>query len=157
MTSATAATKYKDAIALLVHDHREVKKAFKKYESLGEKAFVSKKKLADQICLALTKHTVIEEEIFYPAARKALGHSADLIDEALVEHASAKDLIVQIQSMSAEEGLFDAKVKVLSEQIDHHVAEEENEMFPKMRTTKLDLVELGEYMSARLDELDAYL
>ncbi|WP_239798125.1 hemerythrin domain-containing protein [Candidatus Nitrotoga arctica] len=115
---------------LLQRDHSQVKAAFKEYEALGNKAYASKKKLADSICSDLVKHTLIEEEIFYPAVQNGAKEAQDMIDEAMVEHASAKELIAQIQAMAPEEELFDAKVKVLSEQIDHHVKEEEEEMFP---------------------------
>ena len=93
----------------------------------------------------------MEEEIFYPAVRKAIKDD-DMMDEALVEHASAKELIAQILDMAAGDDLFDAKVKVLSEQIEHHVREEEDEMFPKVRKTHLDLVALGEEMAARKEQ-----
>ena len=140
-----------DAISLLIQDHEEVKALFEQFEGLSDRSKATKKKLADQICEALTVHALIEEEIFYPAAREAIGDE-DLMDEAIVEHASAKDLIAQIQSMEAGDDLFDAKVKVLSEQIEHHVEEEEGEMFKKVRKTKLDLVALGEEMLARKEE-----
>ena len=148
-------TKPQDAIALLTADHREVSAMFKQYEGLGERAKASKKKLADEICTALTLHTQIEEEIFYPAMREAGKEAEDMVDEAVVEHASAKDLIAQLQEMDPEDDLYDAKVKVLSEQIDHHVKEEEKEMFPKAKKSKLDLVALGEEMALRKDELAA--
>jgi len=141
-----------DAISLLIEDHENVKSMFEQFEELGDRAHVSKHKLALQICEELTKHTMIEEEIFYPAVRKVLKED-DLMDEAIVEHASAKDLIAQIQSMEPTDDLFDAKVKVLSEMIEHHVEEEETEMFPKVRKTKLDLEELGEAMSARKEQI----
>ncbi len=141
-----------DAIALLTEDHENVKAMFEQYEELGDRAHVSKHKLALQICEALTKHTMIEEEIFYPAVRQAIKEE-DMMDEAIVEHASAKDLIAQIQSMEPTDDLFDAKVKVLSEMIEHHVEEEEGEMFPKVRKAKLDLEELGETMAARKEQI----
>lgn len=150
---ATAAAKRpQDAIALLKADHREVKKMFADYEKLEEDA--DKQALATQICDALTVHARIEEEIFYPAAYEALDED-DLIDEAEVEHASAKDLIAQIQASSPAEPLFDAKVKVLGEYIDHHVKEEEGEMFPECRSSDMDLKALGEQMRARKAELAA--
>ncbi|MXO71895.1 hemerythrin domain-containing protein [Alteraurantiacibacter buctensis] len=150
---ATAAAKRpQDAIALLKADHREVKKMFADYEKLEEDA--DKQALATQICDALTVHAQIEEEIFYPAAYEALDED-DLIDEAEVEHASAKDLIAQIQASSPAEPLFDAKVKVLGEYIDHHVKEEEGEMFPECRSSDMDLKALGEQMRARKAELAA--
>jgi hemerythrin superfamily protein len=148
-------TKPIDAIAMLTADHREVKAMFEQYEALGDRAKASKKKLADRICDALTLHATVEEEIFYPAVRAASKDAADLLDEALVEHAGAKDLIAQIQEMDPEDDLYDAKVKVLGEQIDHHVGEEEGEMFPKAKKAGLDLVALGNEMAMRKDELAA--
>lgn len=142
-----------DAIALLTADHREVKTMFDEFEQLGDRAKVSKKKLADRICQALEAHAQIEEELFYPAVRDAVRDADDQVDEAVVEHASAKDLIAQLQAMDPEDDLFDAKVKVLGEQIDHHVEEEETEMFPKVKRSSLDLATLGEQMQARKEEL----
>jgi hemerythrin superfamily protein len=138
-------TQPQDAISLLIEEHEQVKALFEQYEELGDRANVSKHKLALQICEALTQHALKEEEIFYPAVRKAIKDD-DLMDEALVEHASAKDLIAQIQTMEPGDDLFDAKVKVLSEMIEHHVEEEEGEMFPKVRKSGLDLEELAEQM-----------
>jgi len=100
----------------------------------------------------LTAHATIEEEIFYPAARDA-GVEGDLLDEAEVEHASAKDLIAQIRSMSPDDDLYDAKVRVLGEYIDHHVDEEEGEIFPRCREAKMDLAGLGESIAERKSEL----
>ena len=116
-------------------------------------AIASKKKLAQKICLELTKHATAEEEIFYPAVRQANRKNADTIDEATVEHASAKELIAQILAMEPSEDLYDAKVKVLSEQIKHHVKEEEGEMFPQARDAKLDLASLGAQIAARKTEI----
>jgi hemerythrin superfamily protein len=143
-----------DALTLLENDHKEVKALFEQFEGLSDRSKVSKKKIADQICAALTVHAQVEEEIFYPAVGPAI-KDEDLMDEAVVEHASAKDLVAQIEAMDPGEELYDAKVKVLSEQIDHHVEEEEGEMFPKVRKAGLDLVALGEQMSARKEELQA--
>ena len=139
-----------DAIALLEADHREVEGYFEKYESL--KSDAEKKALAGKICLALKVHTQIEEEIFYPAARKAT-HDDDLLDEATVEHAGAKTLIAEIEAMKPGQPLYDAKVKVLGEQVEHHVKEEEEELFPEVREKKLDLKALGAEMAARKEEL----
>ncbi|QIB66481.1 hemerythrin domain-containing protein [Kineobactrum salinum] len=143
----------KDALALLREDHANVKKAFAEFEELGDRAYVGKKRLAEEICKDLELHTRIEEEIFYPAVRRALKDAAPLLDEALVEHGSAKTLIKQIQGMDASAELFDATVKVLSEYIDHHVKEEEQEMFPLVRKTDLDLKVLGEELFARKQKL----
>lgn len=143
-----------DAIELLTQDHDNVKALFEKYEATGDKAYATKKKLATQICLELTRHATAEEEIFYPAVRAAGGDNEDLVDEATVEHASAKELIAQILAMEADDELYDAKVKVLSEQIEHHVEEEEGEMFPRAKKAKLDLVALGEAIEARKAEVE---
>ncbi|MFC0132743.1 hemerythrin [Massilia eurypsychrophila] len=148
-------SKQTDAISMLTADHREVATMFEQYEGLGDRAKASKKKLADQICTALTLHAAIEEEIFYPALREKSKEAADLLDEALVEHAGAKDLIAQLQEADPEDDLYDAKVKVLGEQIEHHVKEEEGEMFPIAKKAGLDMAALGSEMAMRKDELAA--
>jgi hemerythrin superfamily protein len=147
-----------DGVALLTADHREVKALFEKYEKLaGDKGDASDRQaLAETICDMLIVHATIEEEIFYPAARKAT-QDDELLDEAEVEHAAAKDLIVQIKDMSPDEDLYDAKVKVLGEQIDHHVEEEEGEMFPEARKSDMDMAELGARMLARKNQLMSHL
>ncbi|WP_426207911.1 hemerythrin domain-containing protein [Massilia sp. TWP1-3-3] len=142
-----------DAIELLTQDHENVKAMLEQYEALGDRAMASKKKLAIKICTELTKHATAEEEIFYPAVRAAGKDKEDMVDEAVVEHASAKDLIAQILEMEASEELFDAKVKVLSEMIEHHVKEEEEEMFTQAREAGLDLAMLGQQISARKAEI----
>lgn len=148
-----------DACSLLDADHRNVKKMFASYEELTKSRAASardkRRDLAMQICMELTVHTQIEEEIFYPAAREAIKET-DLLDEAEVEHAGAKDLIAQIQEAGQVDDMFDAKVKVLGEYIDHHVKEERNELFPKARAArKLDLVAMREQLAARKEELMA--
>ena len=154
----TSATTGIDAVELLTKQHREVEDLFEQFEKAGDNAKDKKKKLADEICNALTMHTMIEEEIFYPATRAAGEESEeteDMVDEAIVEHASAKDLIQQLQEMNPEDDLYDAKVKVLSEQIEHHVKEEEEEMFEKARKSGLDLIALGQEMAQRKQEIIA--
>lgn len=146
-----------DACTLLDSDHKAVKKMFKAYDELANaKARGTEQKkleLAHQICQELTVHATVEEEIFYPALREALS-DADLLAEAEVEHASAKDLIAQIEAMDTADEKFDAKVKVLGEYIDHHVKEERNEIFPKARASrKLDLVAMRGELQARKDAL----
>jgi hemerythrin superfamily protein len=141
-----------NAIELLKKDHREVKGWFEEYEETttdDEKA-----ELSSKICLALKVHAQIEEEIFYPQAREAVAND-DLLNEALVEHAGAKQLIGQIESMTVGDQLYDAKVKVLGEQINHHVEDEEEELFPQVEDCDLDLDELGKKMAARKAELMA--
>ena len=153
-TQSNAMAAGQDAIALLTADHREVAEMFEQFEQLGDRATTSKEKLKDKICKALIAHTTIEEEIFYPAVRAAkVEEGEDMVDEAIVEHASAKDLIKQLQEMQPDDDLYDAKVKVLSEQIEHHVQEEEKEMFPKAKKAGLDLLALGQEMALRKQEL----
>ena len=105
------------------------------------------------ICRALKVHTQIEEEIFYPAARGGIPKAGDLLDEANVEHASAKDLIRQLEEARPDDELYDAKVKVLGEYVKHHVKEEQNEIFPMVKKSRLDTRELGEELKRRKDEL----
>ena len=148
--STAVGSRAQDAIALLKADHRDVKTMFERYERAEEDN--EKATLARDICAALTVHAQIEEEIFYPAAYEAIDDD-DLLDEAEVEHASAKELIAQIQAGSPGEPLFDAKVKVLGEYIDHHVKEEENELFPECRSSDMDLKAIGEQLMVRKQEL----
>ncbi len=144
----------RDAVALLMADHQEVARMFKDFEKLSkaDAADASKEALVKKICDALNIHTTVEEEIFYPAAREAIDDE-DLMDEADVEHGSAKELIRQLESMRAGDDHYDAKVTVLGEQIDHHVKDEHESMFPKAKKAKLDLVELGEQIAQRKNEL----
>lgn len=152
--NSAAAKRPKDAIALLKADHKEVDAMFKAFEKTDDDS--KKQDLANQICAALIIHAQIEEEIFYPAAYDALDDDGDdLLDEAQVEHNSAKALIAEIQAMSVGEPLFDAKVKVLGEYIAHHVEEEETELFPECRDAGMDMKALGEQLAARKAELSA--
>jgi hemerythrin superfamily protein len=148
--AASARAARTDATVLLQRDHAEVKKLFRQYEKLADAEADGEERqaLAMQICQMLTVHATIEEEIFYPAAREAEVEE-DLLDEAEVEHASAKDLIAQIQSMSPDDELYDAKVTVLGEYIQHHVVEEHTEMFPRCRRADMDLVALRGELEAR--------
>ena len=145
-----------DAVDLLVDDHMAVDAIFKKYDKLMEAnaPAAQRQMLASEVCRMLKVHTQIEEEIFYPTVRSA-GVEADLLDEAEVEHASAKDLIKQIESMNPDDDLYDAKVKVLGEYIAHHVVEEHKEMFPKCRRLKIDLLSLREQLETRKQQLES--
>jgi len=146
----------KDAIALLKADHRKVEGLFAKFEKTKDKG--RKKTLATEICTELTVHTVIEEEIFYPACREA--GKDDLRLEAYVEHDGAKVLIAEIEASDPDNEFYDAKIKVLSEQIEHHVKEEERPgkgLFAAARKAGLDLDALGERMAARKEELLAQI
>ncbi|PKO65536.1 MAG: hemerythrin [Betaproteobacteria bacterium HGW-Betaproteobacteria-16] len=146
-----------DACTFLDTDHKAVKKMFKAYEELthskARDVDQKKRELAQEICQELTVHATIEEEIFYPALREALKET-DALAEAEVEHAGAKDLIAQIEAMDQADEMFDAKVKVLGEYIDHHVKEERNQIFPKARAARgLDLMAMREELQSRKEVL----
>jgi len=143
-----------DAIALLKADHRQVEEWFEQFEST--RSDDRKKKLAGQICQALEVHTQIEAEIFYPAFLEAT-EDEDIHHEAEVEHDSAKKLIAEIEGSGPDDDYYDAKVKVLSEMIKHHVNEEEKRggMFAKARESDMDLKALGEQLAGRKQELMA--
>jgi len=143
-------TEAKDAIALLKADHKAVSSLFADYEETDSGK--QKKLIVTEICNELTVHTQIEEEIFYPAIRAALKDKL-LLPEAKVEHAGIKDLITQLEGVEPDGVAYDAKVKVLSEYVEHHVKEEQTEMFPKVKASSLDLVELGARMAARKADL----
>lgn len=146
-----AQTKFTDAIALLKADHRNVEALFEKFESAREDR---KQALAQQICNELKIHTIIEEEIFYPALKGKI--EEETYTEAFVEHDAAKILINDIMASSPDDEFFDAKVKVLSEEIKHHVHEEEARsegMFSQARETGMDMVALRDEMLARKHEL----
>jgi len=149
-SSRKTARQPSDAIALLRADHQRVQQLFDQFEKTRSED--RKAALAEQICNELTIHAQIEEEIFYPAAREVI-REEDLLDEAKVEHDSAKQLIAQIESGGPGGELFEAKVKVLGEYVKHHVKEEQNELFPQVRKTKLDLKELGQRLQERKMEL----
>ena len=151
--SDSKSSKSTDAIALLMADHKAVKAMFKQFEDIkdDEDAEDEKQELVQRICAELTVHTSIEEEIFYPAVRDAIDGD-EIVDEAEVEHASAKDLIQQLEGASPGDDQYDAKVKVLSELIEHHVEEEEGEMFPKAKKA-IDVEAVGIELAARKQEL----
>ena len=142
----------KDAIALLKADHREVEGYFEAFEKA--RSDDRKQQLAEKICRALTVHTTIEEEIFYPAFLEAT-EEEDLHHEAAVEHDGAKELIAKIESSGPDDDYYDAKVTVLSEMIKHHVNEEEKRdgLFAKARQSEMDLEALGQQLASRKAEL----
>lgn len=147
-------SKTPDAIALLKADHRAVEELFEKFDATKSKT--KQKSLATQICTELVIHTMIEEEIFYPALKGKIDD--DMLDEAYVEHDGAKLLIGQIVAGEPGEDFYEAKVSVLAEEIDHHVEEEEmpkQGMFAQARAADVDLVALGATMAARKEELTA--
>ena len=143
-----------DAVALLKADHRKVADLFAKFEAA--KGEGKKQALAEQICLELTVHTQIEEDVFYPACEGAIDE--DLLQEAYVEHDAAKVLIAEIEAGGPDDEFYDAKVKVLSEMIEHHVEEEEQRvegMFAQARKAGLDMDALGAKMAAEKEQLVA--
>ena len=147
-----ADTKTPDAVAFLKHDHRTVEELFEQFEKASGDG--RKQKLAEQICLELSVHAQIEEEIFYPACEGKVDE--DLLKESYVEHDGAKVLIAEIIGGEAGDEFYDAKVKVLQEEIEHHVQEEEKRMeglFAQARKAGLDMDALGEQLAARKLEL----
>ena len=144
------------AIEALMADHRKVEGLFADYEKAKQADDDSRRDIAEDICMEITVHAAIEEEIFYPWLRETLDDDdMDMVEEAQVEHDGAKNLIAQIQEAGAVDDVYDAKVKVLSEYIKHHVKEEEEEIFPSVSSEKEALDELGEEMAARKSELEA--
>ena len=140
----------KDAIAMLKADHKKVSDLFEQFDKTRSSA--KKAGLVGQICMELTVHAQLEEEIFYPAVKAAL-RDKELVPEASVEHASVKALIAQVKDVEPGGEEYDAKVRVMSEYVKHHVKEEQNEMFPKAQKTRLDMVALRDQMAARKKEL----
>ena len=146
--------KQQDAIDLLKRDHADVKKAFKEFEKAKYKDPRACKDFLASICRELEMHTTLEEEIFYPAVRGKIKDD-DLMNEAQVEHNSAKQLIAEIEKLGGDDPMLKAHAQVLSEYVNHHVREEENEMFPKVKRAKLDLDGLAQEMLERKEQLKA--
>lgn len=142
-----------NAFDLLERDHHEVEEWFDEYDEL-EDDDDRKSELAEKICLALKVHAQIEEEIFYPQARKATEDN-DLLDEAVVEHATVKNLIAEIEAMEVGDDLYDAKIRVLGEMVKQHIKEEEDELFPEVQSAKLDIDAIGKELAERKEELMA--
>ncbi len=151
--------KQQDAIALLKADHKKVKELFKETEDTSDRATAHLQKLGERICQELKVHTQIEEEILYPAIqeRTKRGHKEekDLVLESYEEHAAAKSVIADIEATESSDESFKPKIKTLSEMIDHHVKEEEGELFPGMKELfdEAELVEMGERLAARKEQL----
>ena len=150
-----AKSKAPNAIDLLKEDHEKVKKAFKEFEKMDREDPEACRELVEQVCADLRVHTTLEEEIFYPAVRQAIDDE-DIMNEASVEHETAKMLIEQLENMEADDPNYNATFTVLGEYVMHHVKEEEGEMFPEAKKAKdLDLEALGEQMKTRKEELIA--
>lgn len=147
-----------DAIRLLLADHQEIDASFERYKRLREYADAGddtrelRLGLALQICTMLVVHAAIEEDLFYPAVRAVLDDPF-LLDEAAVEHASVRELIGQVRASRPGQPLYEARIEVLAHYVRHHVREEENQLFPRVRRTALDLVTLGRSMQDRREAL----
>jgi iron-sulfur cluster repair protein YtfE (RIC family) len=144
-----------DALDLLKADHDKVKDLFREFDSLkgNDEEDERKSELVDEICYELTLHTMIEEEIFYPILRSAIDDDS-MMDEADVEHAGARELISQLEVMYPGDDHYDATVTVLGEEVAHHIAKEESDMFKAARGSGIDLSDLGDQLAARKEELD---
>ena len=149
---AKSKAKATGAVELLKEQHDKVKKAFKEFEKLGREDAEAQQQLVQRVCEDLKLHTTLEEELFYPAAREAIDDE-DILNEAQIEHETAKMLIEQLENMGPEDPNFHATFTVLGEYVVHHVKEEEGEMFPQVKKTDLDLEELGARMRSRMEEL----
>jgi hemerythrin superfamily protein len=149
-SNKSASSKDQDATALLRADHKRVSDLFDQYEKSHSSA--KKKQIVEQLCDELSVHAQIEEEIFYPAVKRAL-KDKELIPEARVEHDTLKGLIAQVEGAEPDGEMFDAKIKVMREYVKHHVKEEQDEIFPKAKSTDLDMMKLGAKLSERKEEL----
>jgi len=144
-----------DVLHLLAEDHKRVLKMFEEFEELKEENSEDEEtmqQLVEIACAELTIHAQLEEELFYPAAREAID-DMDLLDEAEVEHAAARQLITELAAMQPGDDLYEAKFTVLGEYVKHHIQEEEKELFPKVKKSDLDLMELAEEIRERKMEL----
>ena len=150
-----AKSKEQDALDILAEDHQKVLKMFEQFRKMKKKADADEQEiqtLVETACAELTIHSQVEEELFYPALRNA-SDADDLLDEAEVEHASAKQLITELAAMQPGDDLYDAKFTVLGEYVKHHIDEEEHQLFPKAKKAKMDLESLGEEIRTRKQEL----
>jgi hemerythrin superfamily protein len=144
-----------DAIEMLEQQHREVEAMFKKYDGLGDKAIKAKLQLLEQIADALAVHAAIEEKDFYPAVKAK--RTEDILLESLEEHLGIKRVIADLLKTDASDETFDAKVKVLSEQVEHHVKEERTDLFPKVKKLldKAELATVGDAMQSTMKKIEA--
>jgi hypothetical protein len=149
---AKSKAKATGAIEVLKEQHDKVKKAFKEFEKLDREDTATQQQLVQATCEDLKLHTTLEEELFYPAAREAIDDE-DIMNEAQVEHETAKMLIEQLENMGPDDPNYHATFTVLGEYVKHHIKEEEDEIFPEMKKTDVDLEELGGRMRSRMQEL----
>ncbi len=154
--SKNASAARKEILDMLIEDHKSAKKLFRDFEKLSQEDAEERESLVSLACTELKLHTQLEEELFYPALRGALKEQ-DLLEEAEVEHASAKQLIEQLDGLDADDPKFTATFKVLGEYVKHHIKEEESEMFEQLQRAKVDWPLLLEQMTARRMELEMEL
>lgn len=155
-SSKNASAARKEVLDMLIEDHKRAKKLFREFEKLSEDDAEERESLVSLVCAELKLHTQLEEDCFYPALRGKLKEE-DLLEEAEVEHASAKQLIEQLDAMDAEEPKFAATFKVLGEYVKHHIKEEEKEMFEQAQKARIDWSALLEQMTQRRMELETEL
>jgi hemerythrin superfamily protein len=146
-----------DAVALLKADHRKVKELFRKYEAAGDRAYQKKKSLAEEICTEITLHSRLEEELFYPAVKEQTDKDGkDMVAEAVEEHHLVATLIEELQALEPQDERFEAKLSVLMENVEHHIEEEEGDLFPEAEEVLGDaLTNLGARMQQRKEQLTA--
>lgn len=147
----------RDVISLLQQDHQEVQQLFKDAEKLGEDKLEDLQDIVETACMALSVHAQVEEELVYPAFREALEDEQDMLVEAEIEHQSATDLIAQLEEMEPSDERYRPTFTVLGEYVNHHIREEEKEMFPKARKAGLDLEAMGQQVATRKGEIEAEL
>jgi hemerythrin-like domain-containing protein len=152
--NAPRAAPLTDAITLLTADHSEARQLFDRFDELcaADADADSRQSLIENLCAVLTAHTMIEEELFYPAARNSI-ENPRLLDEAAREDVHAKELIAQLVDASASDALFNTRVRLLRDAIEQHVVQEEDRVFPQVRETRIDLQTLASKMAARKEEI----
>ena len=149
MATRRRSTKQPDAIEMLIADHKRVDKLFKAFEKVDHQDADATREIVELACAELKVHTSLEEEIFYPAVREELNDEEELMNEAEIEHGSAKELIARLEGLPAGDAYYAATFTVLAEYVKHHVEEEQNEMFPKVKKSGLDLDALAATMRER--------
>ena len=157
--AGTQSGEARDAIDLLTDDHERVQRIFRDFESVDREDAEALQELVETACMELQIHSILEEEIFYPAVRAQVDEddrdTPDLLNEAEVEHETVDDLIAKLQELEPDDAMYAAYFKVLSEYVKHHIREEEQELFPEVKRMDIDLQQLGEDMRTRRDELFA--
>ena len=157
-STASKTKRSSDALSLLAEDHKRVQKLFKQFDKTDREDADAMRELVEEACTELEMHAALEEELFYPALRDAVDEEhMEMLDEAQVEHDSAKQLIAQLRDLQAGDAMYAATFKVLSEYVMHHVGEEEGEIFKQAKKADIDLEALGEQLQARRSEMQGML